>query len=515
MHSRAAAISALALFAIAASIGCSSGGSQQSMIPSSRGDNPRHHRKARPQDSVIQHVVIVIQENRSFNTIFGGPHPFPNASTSPVGYQHDGAQVALSSIGFADTGCDISHNYEDAEAAVRPSPTPTGPYQMNGFDLEKLLTPCSGDADKRPYKYVSYNETKPYWFMASHWGLADHFYPTELGPSFTSHINFIAGTDKTSGTTAAVDNASNFGAYPDGCKSLLTSPPPYVPILHANGDIDKPSNHFPCFWEFHTMADLLDAANPKVTWNYYAPTVNTSGGNLWSEFSAIEKVRCGSNKPIEGPCSGNGADWKNIITPSKQVLRDIDSGNLANVVWVVPTLANSDHQGSGSTTGPAWVASIVNAIGKKTTLWNNTVIVVVWDDWGGWYDEVAPPQYDFRGKGIRTPMMVISAYIKSGGYYYYGGHGWLSHWVYEPGSILKYIENVFATGHLDQLPCYYYCMYGNEIGYTDRTSQNGIADNMLDTTQTPRPFTPVPTPSGYDENFFLNQPESAGPPDTQ
>lgn len=172
----------------------------------------------------------------------------------------------------------------------------------------------------------------------------------------------------------------------------------------------------------------------------------------------------------------------------------------------MPTDANSDHQGSLSTTGPSWVASIVNKIGNSK-FWSSTVIVVLWDDWGGWYDEVPPPQFDFRGKAIRTPVIVISPYAKSGVGYYYNG-GWVSHYQYEPGSILKFIENVFNLPTLGSLGLGGY-------GYTDWNAKNSIGNGTLDFTQTPRPFTPVPTPGGYDENYFLNQPESVEPPDGQ
>jgi phospholipase C len=462
--------------------------------------------------------VIVIQENRSFNTIFGGPSPFPNASTSAYGAAGS-VDVALSKIELTSTACDISHDYEDAKAAVNPNPTPTGTYQMNGFNTEKLMgdkyaSDCVGNAGVLPYAYVDYAETKPYWFMASHWGLADHFYPTEFGPSYTAHINFIASTTEiaptyTSGMLgeAVVDFPSNFGGSPDGCKSDAAS----VKLIKSNFKIVSPGV-FPCFWEFHTMADLLDAHN--ISWRYYAPYINdtsTGGGALWSEFSSIEQVRCGQHIPLTSKCSGTGTDWKYVVSPANTILKDINSSKLPDVAWVVPTFANSDHQGSGSATGPSWVASIVNAIGGSS-YWTNTVIVVVWDDWGGWYDEDPPPIYDYRGKAIRTPMIVISAYTKSGGTT--SGGGWLSHDEYEPGSILKYIENVWGTGTLSGLPCYYYC--SGSLGYTDSSALHSIKDNMLDTSQSPKPFTPVPTPKGYDSNYFTNLQSQSGPaPDDQ
>ncbi len=81
--------------------------------------------------------------------------------------------------------------------------------------------------------------------------------------------------------------------------------------------------------------------------------------------------------------------------------------------WLIPDGANSDHPGYASDTGPSWVASVVNAIGQSS-YWNSTAIIVVWDDWGGLYDPVAPPQLDDQGgPGFRVPMLVISPYVEN------------------------------------------------------------------------------------------------------
>ena len=89
------------------------------------------------------------------------------------------------------------------------------------------------------------------------------------------------------------------------------------------------------------------------------------------------------------------------------------------VAWVVPSWINSDHAGSRSLTGPDWVGSVVNAIGQSP-YWQNTAIVVMWDEWGGWFDHVVPPQYAdphthaYEGFGFRVPAIVISPYAKAG-----------------------------------------------------------------------------------------------------
>ena len=103
------------------------------------------------------------------------------------------------------------------------------------------------------------------------------------------------------------------------------------------------------------------------------------------------------------------------MKPDTKILTDIANGQLQQVSWVMPHGGASDHAGNGSGAGgPAWVASIVNAIGESSYgYWNNTAIIITWDEWGGWYDHVVPPQYPdpvtgaYEGLGYRVPLIVV------------------------------------------------------------------------------------------------------------
>ncbi len=106
--------------------------------------------------------------------------------------------------------------------------------------------------------------------------------------------------------------------------------------------------------------------------------------------------------------------------------------------WITPTCLNSDHAGvCGSLTGPQWVASLVNSVGKSQ-YWSSSAIFIMWDDYGGWYDHVPVPYADYDGLGIRVPLIVVSPYAKK-------GH--VSHIKYEFGSVLKFVEYRYDLAH--------------------------------------------------------------------
>jgi phospholipase C len=181
---------------------------------------------------------------------------------------------------------------------------------------------------------------------------------------------------------------------------------------------------YPCF-DHPTLIDLLDRHG--VSWRYYAP----SAGSIWTGPNAIQHLRFGQ-------------DWNNVILKPAQVLTDIANGRLAGVSWVNPSGRSSDHPNSNDGSGPSWVASIVNAIGNSQ-YWDSTVIFITWDDWGGWYDHVAPTVINSYEYGFRVPMIVVSPFAKP---------GYVSHVTHDFGSILNFIEQVYhlqSLGYADAL----------------------------------------------------------------
>jgi phospholipase C len=279
-------------------------------------------------------------------------------------------------------------------------------------------------------------------------------FQSNTGPSFVAHQYMIAGQ---SGHVSENPSATPWGCdAPAGTTAALLGP---------NGT-DLPGV-YPCF-DYQTMADLLDAKG--ISWRYYAPGPTTDQFFVLSAYQAIRHIRF-------------GADWhEDVTSPETQVLTDIANGKLAQVTWIVPSFNNSDHPGAPPQ-GPDWVASIVNAIGVSP-YWNSTTIFIAWDDWGGFYDHVPPPQTDDMGLGFRVPVIVVGPYAK---------RNYVSHTTHEASGFLRYMEEVF------NLPT---------LGTRDATADD--FRDCFDYTQTPTPNTPLMTT--HTIQFFLKQ-KNSGPPD--
>jgi phospholipase C len=400
----------------------------------------------------IKHVVIMVQENHSFDHLFA---TFPGADGTTYGYMYTGQRIKLKE-GDLYSPLLLNNGHQAFEDDYDNG-------KMNGFSTVYVSSvPCPTCA----YQYVNPAQIQPYWDMAKQYVLGDHMYPTESSGSFTGHQDLIRGDTAINDHESLIDFPSR---GPWGCDA---PPGTTTPLLTKSGQYidDGPA---PCL-SYPTLRDLLDAKN--ISWKYYTPELFGGGlaGSYWDAFDAISAVR-------------NGPEWTtNISSPEKNIFKDIKAGSLAAVSWVIPDGVNSDHAGfTKKDTGPSWVASVVNAIGRSQ-YWSSTAIVIVWDDWGGWYDHVPPPQLDYAGLGIRVPMIVVSPYAKA---------GYVSHTQYEFGSILKFVEGVWGLGSL---------------GTSDRRS-NSIED-VFDFTQKPRKF--VQIPAKYSKSFFEHQPPSNVPVDT-
>lgn len=243
--------------------------------------------------------------------------------------------------------------------------------------------------------------------------------------------------------------------------------------------------------------------------------------------------------PSGGDCTGT--DYKNYVDETPQdILKDLGadasntSCNLRNVSWVIPDGNWSDHPGEGSVdAGPSWVAAIVNAVGgydnrghrllHQCSYWQNTVVLVTWDDWGGFYDDIAPPYAGYpNGKGrqyvygFRVPLIVVSAYAKPNyvsGACNGGPCSPASPFIHDFGSILDFVEYAFGSGGsrigpgfgisgAPQLPYADYFAPDGPYVCAPTTCPYGLSD-FFNFSQPPRTFTPIGG-AAYQTDCFLN-----------
>jgi phospholipase C len=398
--------------------------------------------------SRISHVVIVVQENRSFDNLFNG---FPGADTVQSGRIHTGQIVPLQPVSLA-APYDVSHLANDFVFSYDGG-------AMDGFDFVGTgggRLSASGRHGPFPqYAYVPPSDNAEYFALARRYVLADRMFSSQIDASFTAHQYLIAAQ-----SSGSVDNPPT---GPWGCDAPADDLVPTIQPDRTDGP-----GMFPCF-TYRTIADELDAKN--ISWRYYAPKISDTG-YTWSAFDAISEVRL-------------GPEWtRNVISPETRFFDDVSAGTLAGVTWIVPQFANSDHPGTLSTSGPDWVTSIINQVGNSP-YWSSTAIIVLWDDWGGWYDHVTPPQIDVQGLGFRVPLIVVSPYAK---------RRYVSHVSYETSSVLRFVEGVFG---LDTL--------------TASDARANSFDDCFDFTEAPRPFRTLPTHRSV--GFFVHEAPSRYPPD--
>ncbi len=400
---------ARALFAIGATLLlCACGPSFDSALRFAPGSAPqarsRRTSDERATTSPIKHVVFIVQENRSFNNLFMS---FPGATTATFGYDNKRNKIALQAENLA-TAWDMGHSGEAFFAACHgKGKTPGTKCRMDGWNQERTI----GRVPPNPaYSYVPQDQIAPYWTLAKQYVLSDETFSSNLDGSFIAHQYAVA---------AFASHAYDFPSSDWGCEG---GPSDTIPTLDKNRKIGAPIGV--CF-NNPTIGSEADGAG--VSWRFYAGATNGDGG-LWSSYQAISPIY-------------HGPDWSaDVISPPAQFLTDVGGGTLANVTWITPTFETSDHPGAEASKGPAWVASIVDAIGASK-FWKSTAIFIIWDDWGGMFDPVKPIYKDYDGLGFRVPLLVVSPYAKQGK---------VTHVQYETTSVLRYMEDNFGLAQLNK-----------------------------------------------------------------
>ncbi|HEV3092160.1 MAG TPA: alkaline phosphatase family protein [Candidatus Cybelea sp.] len=399
----------------------------------------------------IKHVVILLQENRTFDNLF---HGYPKARWARFGYDHYGAEVKLFPLPLM-TPWDPAHEYANWLVEYNGG-------GMNGFDLETLVT-GSGAPKDFAYGYARQRDVKPYWDLAREGVLGDETFADHRSQTYAAHLYAIAGAagpiSKSEPDWYVADNPLGGTS----CADLGSGEAVDIETGATN------LNYTTCF-DFPTIGDLLTKRG--ISWRYYVSAADKE--SIIDSYASISHVF-------------NGKEYANVISPETTVLSDVDNGTLASVSWVMAAYANSDHPGQNvpSSNGPTWISSVVNAIGMSR-YWKDTAIVLTYDDWGGWFDHVKPATFDYYEPGFRIPLVIVSPYAR---------RGYISHHVHYTGSILHFIEYVYGLRSLHK---------------SDARSDR--FDDCFDFTQRPLPYILVPPPSSVQSLFESDLPAYGSTP---
>jgi phospholipase C len=380
----------------------------------------------------IKHIVFVIKENRTFDNMFGR---FPGANGVSVGMDQGEPRTLTPAPDRLPE--DIKHCYECALQAWNEG-------EMDGFAT------ISEAADAYAYTQFEPGDLPNYWHWASEYVLGDNFFASAHGPSFPNHLYTIAAQSGGAHENPVQNldllrerhrETGRFKAW--GCDSLEDA---YVLVTDSEG-IEKKVP--PCF-DFLTEGDLLTEAG--IPWAYYAATQDQNG-YLWSAYDAVRHIR------------EDERYWAEHVFPVDDFVEQAELGLLPPVTWVTPRFETSEHPEYSMCHGENWTTEVVNAVMEGPD-WEDTAIFITWDDYGGLYDHVPPPQVDDFGFGIRVPLLIVSPYAR---------RGFVTHELGEFSSVLRFMEDNWGL---------------TQLTHRDRDATPLLS--AFDFAQDPRPPDPLP-----------------------
>jgi phospholipase C len=381
----------------------------------------------------IRHVVVIMQENRSFDSYFG---TFPGADGIPMVDGVPSVCVPDPKKGACDRPypdhADVNgggpHSQSNAFADINRG-------KMDGFlaqaeagqrgCLNAANPSCTNSGTPDVLGYHTGSDLPNYWSYARDYVLQDRMFEPNASWSLPEHLFQV----------------SEWSAYctrhddPSSCTNALQSPG-LPPDFRASPD-QRAAGKGPIY-AWTDLTYLLHTH--QISWGYYvvagtepdcqddaamscAPVrQNSTTPGIWNPLPYFDTVR-------------NDGELRNIQSVEK-FYAAAKRGTLPAVSWVVPSGVVSEHPSAPVSFGQSYVTSLINAVMRGPD-WNSTAIFLSWDDWGGFYDHVVPPRVDENGYGLRVPGIVISPYAK---------HGYVDHQTLSFDAYAKFIEDDFLGG---------------------------------------------------------------------
>ncbi|MBM3660659.1 MAG: phospholipase [Actinobacteria bacterium] len=399
----------------------------------------------------IEHIVMIMQENRTFDHYFG---MFPGADGLPLDENGD---VDICIPNPYEPGSCVRPTHDPRERQIggphnyRSHVTSVNGGKMDGFVIafQDATKPCPKSTKPRESSWCERTTENPlnvmgykleedipnYWRYAREFVLQDRMFASSNSWSVPAHLYKVSGWSALCKSRDPM-SCRNAGDDPDAPASWKQSR--YRKLMDLGPDDEVPEFDEPVY-AWTDITHLLHEND--VSWASYifageepdcdevtGPIICTPGkqhartSNIWN--------------PLPNFVTVQDNDQLGNIKPMKEFDKAIAERTLESVVWLTPNGAVSEHPRSKVSDGQAWVTRVVNKI-MKSDYWKSTAIFVSWDDYGGFYDHVEPPVVDENGYGLRVPGLVISPYAKKG----FVDHQTLSHDAY-----LKFIEDVFLGG---------------------------------------------------------------------
>jgi phospholipase C len=347
----------------------------------------------------IRHVVVIMQENRSFDSYFG---TYPGADGIPM--RHGVPTVCVPD----PLGHRCMRPYHDPHYLNYGGPHEQVAYntdydngQMDGF--VRARESCRNSVDPRDciaglsvdmMGYHDQREIPNYWAYARNFVLQDHMFEPNASWSLPAHLFLV------SEWSALCSSATD----PFSCSSNIEAP-------GFPKDLG-PAPHVGASFAWTDLTYLLFRRH--VSWAYYLkkgrePDCET--GEMFCQFRDQDPRTPGIWNPLPSFTTVRQDHQLGNIRDTSAFYADLRRGHLPAVSWVIPSGAVSEHPTSSIRTGQAYVTSLINALGRSRE-WGSTAIFLTWDDWGGFYDHVRPPVVDLAGYGFRVPGLVISPYAR-------------------------------------------------------------------------------------------------------
>jgi phospholipase C len=386
----------------------------------------------------IKHIVVIMQENRSFDSYFGtfpGAAGIPMANGTPTvcvpdprARRGNSRACAKPYVDHADVNSGGPHGARQAKSDINGG-------RMNGFletavvarrgCVQETNPDCAATAAVDVMGYHTQSDLPNYWRYASDFVLQDHMFQPNASWSLPEHLfqvsEWSADCTEHDDPSSCTNTISPTPNPPNGKPLLLPKRPAGGPI-YAWTDLTYLLHKRHVSWGYYVVAGTEPDCQDDAAISCAPVAQSARTPSIWNPLPLFDTV--------------NADHERDNIKSVAKFYEAARTGDLPAVSWVAPSGKVSEHPPARVSDGVAYTTSLINAVMNGPD-WSSTAIFLAWDDWGGFYDHVAPPVVDANGYGLRVPGLVISPYAK---------RGYVDHQILSFDAYAKFIEDDFLGG---------------------------------------------------------------------